>query len=121
MEKETAIHQDAYDVGRGKPPKAGQFKPGQSGNPKGRPKGASLRDIVQRIANETVDREWARLRDLDPSLTRLEGVVARLFQNAQLGDVAAIKQVLELARRTEAPAADEDVGTEEEAGPGEAT
>jgi hypothetical protein len=121
MEKETATHQDAYEVGRSKPPKAGQFKPGQGGNPKGRPKGASLRDIVQRIANETVDREWARLRDLDPSLTRLEGVVARLFQNAQLGDVAAIKQVLELARRTEAPAADEDVGTEEGGGSGEAT
>jgi len=30
---------DDYEVGYGKPPKHGQFKPGQSGNPKGRPKG----------------------------------------------------------------------------------
>ena len=102
MERRVEIHEDAYEVGRGKPPKATQFKPGQSGNPKGRPKRTSLRDIVQRIAGETVDREWARLRAFDPTLTKLEGVVARLFQNAQLGDVAAIKQVLELARRTEA-------------------
>jgi hypothetical protein len=29
-----------YEVGYGKPPKAKQFKPGQSGNPKGRPKGS---------------------------------------------------------------------------------
>jgi hypothetical protein len=29
-----------YGVGYGKPPKASQFSPGQSGNPKGRPKGA---------------------------------------------------------------------------------
>jgi Family of unknown function (DUF5681) len=31
---------DDYEVGYGKPPKHGQFKPGQSGNPKGRPKAA---------------------------------------------------------------------------------
>ena len=28
------------DVGYGRPPKSNQFKPGRSGNPKGRPKGA---------------------------------------------------------------------------------
>src|SRR5262249_2312776 len=104
MEKETAIHEDAYEVGHGKPPIATRFKPGQSGNPKGRPKGPSLKDIVQRIASEPVDCGWARRRNLDPSLTKLEGVVACLFQNAQFGDVAAIKQVLELARRTEGSA-----------------
>lgn len=27
-----------YDIGYGKPPKASQFKPGKSGNPKGRPR-----------------------------------------------------------------------------------
>lgn len=29
-----------YEIGKGKPPKAFQFKPGQSGNPRGRPKGS---------------------------------------------------------------------------------
>jgi hypothetical protein len=104
MDNDTAVQEGAYEVGRGKPPAETRFKPGQSGNPKGRPKGASLRDIVQRIANETVDGEWARGRDFDPALTRLEGVVARLFERAQFGDIAAIKQVLELARRTETSA-----------------
>ena len=35
-------------MGYGKPPKKSRFKPGQSGNPKGRPKGAvSLRIAIQ--------------------------------------------------------------------------
>lgn len=34
------VARGAYDIGYAKPPKATQFKPGQSGNPKGRPKGS---------------------------------------------------------------------------------
>jgi len=42
---------DNYAVGYGRPPKATQFKPGQPGNPKGRPKGsrsarAELTEII---------------------------------------------------------------------------
>ena len=41
------------DVGPGRPPKPSQFKPGESGNPKGRPVGAkSQKKIVEQIANE---------------------------------------------------------------------
>ena len=32
-------HRKRYRVGYGRPPRHSQFKPGQSGNPKGRPKG----------------------------------------------------------------------------------
>ena len=35
-----------YDVGYGKPPASTRFKPGQSGNPKGRPKGALNRKLT---------------------------------------------------------------------------
>jgi hypothetical protein len=38
--KRTLVPRPDYDVGYGKPPKDTRFKPGQSGNPKGRPKGA---------------------------------------------------------------------------------
>ena len=35
-----------YAVGYGRPPKATQFKPGRSGNPRGRPKGAKSEDTM---------------------------------------------------------------------------
>ena len=43
-----------YEVGYGKPPKANQFQPGTSGNPKGRRKGSrNLKDF----AREELDRK----------------------------------------------------------------
>ena len=46
---------DDYKVGYGKPPENTQFKPGHSGNSKGRPKGAkNLKTIVQQEAYDTI-------------------------------------------------------------------
>lgn len=41
-----------YEVGHGKPPEATRFKPGQSGNPKGRPKGS--RNAKPSLAEERI-------------------------------------------------------------------
>ena len=39
-DKRALVARPGYDVGYGKPPTDTRFKPGQSGNPKGRPKGS---------------------------------------------------------------------------------
>lgn len=44
---------DSYEVGYGKPPKHSRFKPGQSGNPKGRPKS---RKNMRTIVNDVMER-----------------------------------------------------------------
>ena len=45
-----------YEVGYKKPPKDTRFKAGQSGNPKGRPKGSkNLKTLVGKELNDTVD------------------------------------------------------------------
>lgn len=44
-----------YEVGYGRPPKETQFKKGQSGNPKGRPKGSrNFKTYVQQVLNKPV-------------------------------------------------------------------
>src|SRR6185312_13136795 len=55
MQPENANDNHNEEVGFGRPPKQHQFKPGQSGNPKGRPpkpKYGSAEDALARVAHE---------------------------------------------------------------------
>ena len=48
-----------YEVGRGRPPKEYRFKPGQSGNPKGRPK---RRRNMKTEIKEAIDKKRVKVR-----------------------------------------------------------
>lgn len=82
-----------YEVGNKRPPLANRFKPGQSGNPRGRPRGSrSLKNILGRSACAmVVDTESAE------TTTQLEALVAARFRSAIRGNDKAAAQILELA------------------------
>lgn len=88
-------------VGYGKPPKHTQFKRGQSGNPKGRPKGTrnfrtELRETLNAPVNVTTDGKERRVSTRKATLLRLR-------QKALGGDTRALDRIISLAQR-----ADED-------------
>jgi hypothetical protein len=79
---------DDYEIGYGKPPKKSRFKPGTSGNPRGRPirDRTMLGEIVKAVLDAPVQyREKGRAR----IGTRREVTLKLLIQQAIKGDVAA--------------------------------
>lgn len=95
-----------YDVGYGKPPTHSQFKPGQSGNPKGRPKGSkSLATLIEAELDRTivVDEGTGPKK-----ITRREALVKQTVGKAIKGDPKALQFLLSLDK-SRAPEPDEQV------------
>ena len=85
-----------YEIGYGRPPVHSRFKPGQSGNPKGRPKGhRNVRTVVEEALNKRITiREGDRTR----SLSKLDGVVLTIVNKALQGDAKAQTALIALLR-----------------------
>ena len=81
-------------VGYGRPPMGSRFKPGRSGNPKGRPRGAKNRKkILEEIANEM---HWVVEGDERQRRSTLELVLLSLRNRSIEGNVKAFRAVHEL-------------------------
>lgn len=87
-------------VGYGCPPEASRFKPGVSGNPKGRPKGSlNLVSILHKTLREkVVINEHGRRK----TVTKLEAAMKQLVNKAATGDLKALRHLADLMRYAEA-------------------
>ena len=74
-------------VGYGRPPKQHQFKPGQSGNPRGRPRGRKNEaTILDELLHRKIEiREKNRIR----KITVLEGMLLKFAEDALKGNPKA--------------------------------
>jgi Family of unknown function (DUF5681) len=81
-----------YQVGFGKPPKERQFRKGQSGNPKGRPRGSrNASTLLDELLKErVVVSENGRRREM----TKLEAILKQLVNRAAQGDHRATQLLL---------------------------
>lgn len=81
-----------YEVGYGKPPKYTQFKPGLSGNPKGRPKAAKnfKTDLTEEM-NELVQiTEGGRSK----TISKQRAILKRTVEKALKGDMRAVDLII---------------------------
>ena len=101
-----------YAVGYGRPPVHTRFKPGQSGNPRGRPKGhRNAKTIVAKVLDEPVIiREGEKTR----RVSNFEAMIQANTLKAIKGDTRALAQMISLLTRTgQLAEAELDPGTAE--------
>lgn len=89
-----------YKVGYGRPPEVTRFKPGQSGNPKGRPKGA--RNFQTEIEAELNARVEVTENGRRKKVSKRTVVAKQLVNNGAQGDPKAIGLLLQNERQAEA-------------------
>ena len=85
---------DDYEVGYGRPPRATRFKPGQSGNPRGRPKGA--RNLATDLEEELRQQILITEAGTQLKVTKQRAMLKTLLARALSGDVRAADAIIKL-------------------------
>jgi len=83
-----------YEVGYRKPPKHTRFKPGLSGNPKGRPKAAKG---LNTLVRETLTQKVAvRTASGQRKISRIEAALQKTVELAMKGNPRALSEIIKL-------------------------
>jgi len=91
----------AYEVGYGKPPVKTRFKPGQSGNPRGRPKKAkNINALIQAELNKTIAiTENGRTK----RITKRQAIIMQLINRAIKGETKPLQMMFAHLHNTSEP------------------
>ena len=101
LKTDTSLSDQDYRVGPGRPPKEYQFKPGQSGNPKGarrkpRPIAPDLKALFERALSAKVT---LRQGEQERFITKAAAGIEQLVNQFAKGDRHARRDLLVLAER----------------------
>lgn len=83
-----------YEVGYGRPPKATQFKPGQSGNPRGRPR--TSRNVGTMLEEVFFQKIPITEKGVRREVPVLEAIFRQLANGALMGDARQSDRVIKL-------------------------
>ncbi len=90
--KNAAETRPDYEVGYGKPPRAHRFRPGKSGNPKGRPRrNENVPGLVRRLMREKIK---VRVGEKLKTMTTLEVMLRRQIEKVVKGDTRAFNALM---------------------------
>ena len=95
-----------YEIGYGKPPMHSRFQKGESGNPKGRPKGTKnfRTDLIEELQEVILVREGGAER----RISKQRAILKSLSTNAIKGDVRAANTIVGMVFRLLHPDGIED-------------
>lgn len=81
-----------YELGYMKPPKSGQFQPGQSGNPKGRPSDSkNTHKLLDEIVNEKIQ---MTKNGRSVRISKKQAMLLQATNKAVQGDLRALQTLL---------------------------